>query len=84
MSAERQWEQMSTLERHLRSHLYQPTDLKKRAEGALAGHIRAKRYREAADCQDMIREAEREIEKWQGLIDLYLVEIGAKAPEVAQ
>lgn len=78
---QRPWAQMSSLERTLRSHLYTPTDLKKRAEADLPKHVRRKEYREAAQCQDSIRRADRDIAMWQHLIDLYLQETQApKAP----
>lgn len=77
MTPERTWDQMSSLERTLRSHLYTPTDLKKRAEADLPKHVRRKEYRQAAQCQDSIRKAEQAIAMWQYLIDLYLQETQA-------
>lgn len=67
----RQFEQQTTLERVLRSHLWQPTDSKRSAEERLPGHVKRKEYSQAADCQKTIRESESQIKDWTYILDLY-------------
>jgi hypothetical protein len=67
-------EQQTTLERVLRSHLWEPTDKLRRAEERLPGHVKRKEYREAAECQTTIMKSGREIEVWTYLLKLYEAE----------
>lgn len=62
------------LERTLRAHLYHPIDKLARMQRLLPGHVRRKEYRQAAECQDCIREAEKEKAMWEGLLLLYELE----------
>lgn len=72
--------EQSPLERTLRSHLWQPTDLLARATASLPGHVRKKEYAEAAQCQTSIIKAKMEIEKWENLLALYEAEFQAAHP----
>lgn len=65
---------MSQLESTLRALLWKPQDTATRLREALPGHVRRKEYRLAADCQEAIVKAEREIEIWENLLKLYLSE----------
>lgn len=65
---------MSQLESTLRALLWKPQDTAVRLREALPGHVRRKEYRLAADCQEAIAKAEREIELWENLLKLYLSE----------
>jgi hypothetical protein len=73
-SAIRPFEEQTLLERTLRAHLWQPTDALRRAEENLPKHAKRKEYREAAECQTRIIEAESEIKVWTHLLELYEAE----------
>lgn len=71
MNEPRPHEQQTALEKTLRAYLWTPTDRLERATAALAGHIKRKEYRAAADCQETIRKAQHEIDQWTHLLELY-------------
>ena len=63
--------EQSALERVLRSHLWKPNDILERGKTALPKCVKAKEYREAAEWQTRMMEAEREKEEWLYILDLY-------------
>lgn len=77
----RPFEQQSPLERNLRALLWQPQDQLASATAALPGHVKRKEYRDAANCQDRIHRAQREIAQWTQLLELYEAELGTKTAQ---
>lgn len=67
----RPFDQQTKLERVLRSHLWAPQDRLERMTANLPKHVKKKEFKEAAECQECIREAESEIEQWEYILRVY-------------
>jgi len=70
-SAIRPYEEQTTLERVLRSHLWYPNNILDRGAKALPKCVKAKEYRQAADWQELMRKAASDKKDLEYLLELY-------------
>lgn len=77
----RAYQDQTPLERVIRSHLWQPADLIRRATARLPELVKNKEYRQAADLQEAASEAELVLSDWKYILDLYEAERPAMKQE---
>ncbi len=70
----RPFDKQSPLEKLLRVFLYSPVSKLDRLSALLPKHVKKKEYRQAANCLDGIRQAEREVDMFNQLLELYEAE----------